>query len=359
MKMRILICVAVVCPLAALLAGCDDDPVEPVPEGEIVTSVVTSDQFLRNRIYQLNNGREVPGFDPGEHRIDSASIRVFRMMPPGVPQVQDVPWIAAFIDSSGVWADDLSGVEPICSAAFWRPVTFTMAFTREGRLRTLDLGDQSVADEDFLAVCYRVVDRTGTFVAQVGDDPAAGGPPTHAIPGDAENLYHAMKLLKAGASRREAWSFAYELRNVYSLGGWNLDPSSMEVRIEQVGDAPAPDRDEQSRPYIQIFGLDLEDPAGGPPDGRVDHHNQEIFNLQRGLLWFPVGFSRPFAPANPQVTYEAFAQQAEPDWRYGGGSSYLEANQTPQLYDVATPPSELGRYGRFRIVVETRKPPAD
>jgi cell surface protein SprA len=83
------------------------------------------------------------------------------------------------------------------------------------------------------------------------------------------------------------------------------------------------------------------------PDGVVDFNDPTLFDLQRGLLKFPIfSFPTPFNATQAQYSayagYEGFAE--------GFSESYLAANLTPQLYDPDILPSEYPQYGKFRLV---------
>ena len=57
--------------------------------------------------------------------------------------------------------------------------------------------------------------------------------------------------------------------------------------------------------WFQIFGLDRKDPQGGPPDGLIDKEDPFLFDLQRGLLKFPMSMPRPFAADSTLYTRNA------------------------------------------------------
>ena len=89
-----------------------------------------------------------------------------------------------------------------------------------------------------------------------------------------------------------------------------------------------------------------------------------IFDLERGLLKFPLDFPTPFAPGgNPigrwdeadaigEATYAAYADTSAFVWDL----SFLQYNQTWQLYDPTVYPPDYSQFARFRI---TARYPAD
>jgi hypothetical protein len=111
--------------------------------------------------------------------------------------------------------------------------------------------------------------------------------------------------------------------------------------------------------YIRIFGLDQYNvQASGGPDGRVDMWDPYLFDLEKGLLIFPLDNPMPFAPGGRVVTpgdpadqtaeaiYAAYADTTAFVWN----PSYLREYQAWQLYDPSVFPSEYPWYGAFRII---------
>ena len=312
-----------------------------------------SHQFINNRFFRLVNGDETGDIDPS-WRIDRNSIQVYRRTSlTGGAGANEINNVAVYVDPTGTWADYVDGAQPYEKGALWERLAFdtnldVIEETATGRIYALDLGS-GITDTDYLAVTYRYLDAQGTEARQIGDDPSrAPFAPQRTVPGEDE-LYYAMKLLKAPASDKEPVSHGYIVRNIYSLGGSNIDPTTFEFAIERIDPSTnAPELDEQSVPYIEIFGLDTEDEQGNPGrDGKVDYHRPELFDLDRGFLKFPIDVPQPFAPENPQAFYEG--NVAQEGWTYEA-SEYLVENQVPPLYDVETLPTRYQDYGRFQLV---------
>lgn len=347
--------VAVVLILALSAVGCSDDddpsPSAPECEFEIVTRTIASDQFIRNRFFRLNSGREIPGLDADLHLIDPNSIHVFRRLPQGPFGPGDLAYLAVYPDSNGDWSG-IDFQEPHDYGDRWRELPFELVREDDGSVRALDLRATTILDADLLGVTYTVIDRTGQVAYQVGDNPRAV-PPVREIAGDPGRLYYGMKLLKAPLDHAEPVSFAYEFRTVYDLGWRQTIPEWISVWVEQSSRGVVdPSRDEQGMPYLRIFGLDRESTDGRPvPDGIADFHRVEIFDLRRGLLIFPEDFPQPFAGSPDQYT----AYVNDPVWVWDP-DSYLANNLAPELYSAFTPPQELPIYSRFRIIVELRMP---
>jgi len=332
-----------------LVSACSDDPAQPDPAPEIKTTTISSSDYLNHRFIQLDlPGEETNGRVPGE-AIDFASIRVYQKMGPGTPAPDDIPNVVAYVDSTGFrdW-DQLDTDVPFEYGSRWRKIsTFQVMLDVNGNLLAIDLG-RDMGAEAILACTYEVWDADGTLVARVGDNPATAAPGTP-INGQNE-LFYKMKLLKARANRPDPHVFRYILRNIYSLGNANIDHTRFDLRIEEnnlVNDHP--EKDEQGVDFIRIFGLDRENNSGEPgADGIVDFYNYLLFDLQRGLLIFPLDFPAPFA-ASPEQ-YVANVDWDEWEW---DAQSYLAQNLAPELYSPDILPGEHPLYSFFNIIVET------
>lgn len=345
-----LICLLPACLLlAADCAEESDGPAAPQPEFVLHTTTVYSDQYLRNRFFRLQSGLEEQPLEPGQ-RIDPASILVYRAL---YPWEESSPWevqgIAVFIDSLGVSQEQ----QAYASSLRWEELDFDLQFDVDGRVTGLDLGAGQTHDADLLAVVYLVVDQSGFPVFWMGDRPGTHDP-THAIPGDPEHLYYFMKLLKAPVDDRERWSFPLMRRNVYDLGGRNLDHTSLQVTMARNTAGAGTDADEWGLPYLQLFGLDRYANANGSPgaDGLADLPRQDVFDLRRGLLYFPAALPEPFNGTREQ--YEAFAAGAE-HWQWDEGG-FLATHRAPGLYSPEVLPSSYPQYRHFRLVVTTLVP---
>ncbi len=323
-----------------VLAGCHDDATEPEPQDNTVTQTFTSAQFIGYRFFHLDRPELESAGRTAQERIDPNSIRIFQAVPEILPGPLDVAYAAAYGDTAGchAWESGMDFRSPFAVALTWRPLDFTLIDDPAGEPDAIDLG-HAAADNACLAVSYRVVDGTGAVTAQVGDDPSQG-PPTQAIAGQTE-LYYRLKLLKAPANIAEPSTCLLEMRNIYPLGGMNLDVSRFDLRIESRQDLGDPQTDESGVPYVGIFGLDRRDLMGAPvPDGIPDYDDPRIFDFARGLLTFPEPHEQPFAADSTWYAGNVGA----PYWTYGS-SIYLTGHQAPELYDPSTPRSELSYYG--------------
>lgn len=141
-----------------------------------------------------------------------------------------------------------------------------------------------VSSGSALAVAYRT--RDGRRFGDVGFIQGAGQSTIR------------LKLIKARNPRSESATWPLTWRNVYSLGGRNIEPSGFDLRILKEVAGREPVDSEDGRPYIQILGLDTHtnnSSASSPPDNIVDTDNGSNIpglNLALGHLVFP--FLEPF-----------------------------------------------------------------
>ncbi len=336
--------------------------------GQVEDRIIYSSDYLNNRFFKLDlfDPTLPPDKQPEPYgrvqgqRIDISSLKIYKMMGPGQFTVEDIENVAAYIDSSGYhsWYDRGQIDRPTWAAGpgmdfetphifgqRWREISnFDPLLDADGNLVAVDMRSR-LLDDDVLAVAYDVIDQTGAVVASVGDRPGVDDP-VQILPG-VEGVFYRLKLLKAPINDNHPHLFAYVLRNIYSLGGSNIDPATFELRIERntTGEAQ-PQLDEHGLDYIRIFGLDRENAQGlAGSDGVVDFQDPYIFDLQKGLLKFPLDFPTPFAADSSQ--YAAYADTSAFTW---GPGSFLTDNQSPELYDPTVFPSDYNKYQKFRIV---------
>lgn len=343
--------------LVALLsfAACSDDstaPIPPVDEGptyETVTVTIGSGDYLNNRFFFLDlPGRDDPGLSAG-WRIDPASIQIYEERSDGTFQDGDIAFAAVYEDTTGVFWENDESMEfdsPYRWGAHWRRLDCQELLDAGGDLVAIDLGRQFEGDST-LGVVYRIVDQAGFVVARVGDIPGLDEDSRQEIDGE---LYYRMKLLKAPEIDQHAYSFDYVLRNIYSLGTANIDVSWFTLQIErnELGVAH-PELDGAGLPYIRIFGLDKTDGHGGAPDGVADIMDPYLFNMEKGLLFFPLDFPHPFAA--DEAKYRYYAESDSFVW----DDTFLEQHLAPQLYDPEIVATDYPDYSHFTIRTTYRR----
>ncbi len=327
--------------------------------GEVTEHIIPSWNYLNNRFFRLDlpqlvNDAHVrlgyrhpdrPGRVAGEV-IDATSVRAYRLLGGVTPQPGDVQYVAAAIDSSGRWEPGVIDAIPLEhweQAWVWRPVTFTFLRDVNDNIVAIDLRQQLLPDE-VLAVTYEVVNSQSQQRIKIGEDPNRGDSRGLQI---GDQSYYRMKLLKP--SQRDYYTFQYVLRNIYPLGGTNIDTESFALRIETSSLVDNPDYHDTALTYLQVFGLDRENAQGVQGgDDVVDKHRTVIFDLDNGLLRFPLDFPFPFAA--DEEAYRAYANYARPNDAWTWTDTRLARDRTPEIYSWQTLPSDYQNYGKFRIV---------
>jgi hypothetical protein len=305
-----------------------------------------------NFIYDIPDN---PGRGAGEF-IWPTTVQVYRFVASATPQTGDVDNVALYEDPTGRW-DSFGGLtddpnfdwvtDHAVTGQRWRPVDFDPLLDQGGNTIAIDLR-RSMDNNDIIGVLYTVVgdlaDPTNTVLYQVGDRP--GQDEDNRVDIDGTGVLHLrMKLLKP--QNPEAYTFQYVLRNIYSLGGSNIDPESFDLRIEVNEQADNfPNIDENSGlDWFRIFGLDQQDPQGNPgPDNQIDKNNTFLFDLQRGLLKFPLEMAKPFN-ADPAL-YTRFAASDTFDF----DASKLKTQRIPEIYDPDVLPHNYNEFNRWYIV---------
>jgi hypothetical protein len=344
--------------LTAILAGCTRDHgiIRPWPDGyQNIELYVDAHEYLRNRFFRLDLPAgetvcahpDVPGRDPEREFIDPVSVIVFRRVD-GPPETGDLPNVAAFRDTTGRWPDFSTLDTPAEVGALWRPVPFGAFFDRDGRLEAVDLLKQH-GEDDVLAVIYDVIDPradTRALAYEVGDDPGMDEDQRIDLFGDG-NLYYRMKLLKPARIAADPYCWQYARRNIYSLGGANIDFDSFDLTMQLKDDSLAnPEQDASGLDWIRIF--DLDGAHGSVPDGRVDKTDPLLFNLQMGLMQFPAHLPEPFNASREQ--YEANVDSPAFVWE----DSWLSSHLIPEIYDPQVPCSSYAEYSTFRFFITYR-----
>lgn len=148
--------------------------------------------------------------------------------------------------------------------------------TRTGRLTMR----QQLSDDQAIAVAYRRADGNeyGDFVANVDDD-------------SSRIVLKLVRPRNLQPQYRDAWQL--QLRNIYPIGGRNLQKEGFELRIEYNVPGQTSTDELEGQPLLQVFGLDQTDEAGAPtPDNRFDWRPGVTIDPARGELIFPS--LRPF-----------------------------------------------------------------
>jgi len=145
-------------------------------------------------------------------------------------------------------------------------------------------------DSEVLAVSYIKTngDTIGTWINDVADTTVS----------KSKRLVY--KIIKPRSARPSDATWNLEWKNVYSLGGRNIDKDGFELRIFYKVPSGTPKESIQvngkERALLNLFGLDKADVNGQPnPDDVIDI-DPNILSLSRGEVIFPD--LRPFDPGN-------------------------------------------------------------
>jgi hypothetical protein len=322
--------------------------------GEVAEHIIECQNYVSNRFFYLDLQAGFTAFDgvfdlPGRPAglvIDPQSVHVYQFVANAPPSASAVENVALYLDDTGRWelaGRDFTFLGQRFSEVEWEPLN-----DQNNRMIALDL-TRSYEDGATLGVIYDVVDAAGTLVYEVGDDPGVDEGNRVSL-GPEGHEYLRMKLLKPDfytAQNSHTWYYA--MRNIYPLGGTNIDAASFEFEIElNSASLTAPELDTANhKSWIRIFGLDRLDISGQPGhDDVADRQDALLFDLQNGLLKFPRNITQPFAMSDSTVYIENGGGAGEFDWE----NSLLRTNRVPQIYDYAVLAGERGRYNRFRLV---------
>ena len=137
-----------------------------------------------------------------------------------------------------------------------------------------------------------------------------------------------------------------ELKNVYNLGGFGIDPKSFKLTLQRGQDEP-PTTAIDGVPFIELLGLDNWDEQTGQPragqDGEVDgfgfnSQSRPWVDYANGLLFLPD--PRPFAPRIAGASAKPFEQfldqQLRRRKRLDGAEGTLQ-EPNPAAYDLRNP----------------------
>ena len=265
--------------------------------GQVIQSdFVTDTSFLANQFFYLDN----PLNHPSGWTVDYGTLNVFveDHSPPN-PQ-GDIQYAGfAFNDLGGDGLeDDMLNEEGTFGSYRLLELgrDYRVLLDVDQSFRAIQL-NFSLQESDLLAVSYQA--REGESVLHpIGttDLSAVLGwfsiDPDTLEAGDEGALLLEMIKPETFVPTSPTWN--YMMRNVYRLGGRNLDYGTLDVEIHRVSTRPDPSHPEgDNTPYLRIFGLDQ---FGA--DNQSAGHNQKIdqawVDAEQGLVFFP--WFQPFDP---------------------------------------------------------------
>jgi hypothetical protein len=218
-------------------------------------------------------------------------------------------------------------------------------YDQQGKVVYLGIHLLSPLDENrALAVRYRGVTGEGQEMFVIGGS----------VPGTDTLLAELICPPDDGEFGKAHPNWHMMMRNVYSLGSAQIDPATLNVRIEDLTNRANRDIHPASRiSYLRLFGLDRYDNAGNArKDDRVDDVPW-ILNAQSGYLQFP--WYEPFNP--PASLFEPTTPIPPP---YIDRSDTLESafdystlDRDVAIYDSVLTDKDKQAYHRYNIVVES------
>ena len=137
---------------------------------------------------------------------------------------------------------------------------------------------QSSLQNEIIGARFDLTDRlTGNIVLSVGSDVGENG-----------NDGLILKMIKPQSSHPNHPTWDLMFKNVYSLGGINIDQTNLSVRIVDNFSTPVSDRSSNGETFLNLFGLDsLSQNGASSPDEIIDLSNPNIVNLVSGEIHFP------------------------------------------------------------------------
>jgi cell surface protein SprA len=310
--------------------------------GQVIQSDYVDDiNFLANQFFYLDPPEHI--FGDGEYRPDvhNFGLNIFvEDFSPVNPQgdIQYAAIAMADIESDGL-ADGPDGTPTEVKS--FRLLTVD----RDYSLITDQIGgflgiwlNLSLGESDILAVSYISKNASedtlivGDFDISLAEGWLAESPDTLTL-----------ELIKPEDYTPDSPTWDYMMRNIYSLGGRDLDYSTLEVEIHRVSTRPDPTYPEgfPQFPYMQIFGLD-QFGASNVDAGHDSKIDQAWVDTQNGLLRFPAAHA-----FDPSVESVALWTSSVLDTFYMGPD---DPDRNASLYTVKH--SELSKdpiYNKYQI----------
>jgi hypothetical protein len=244
------------------------------------------------------------------------------VLDPSLPQYQNITNIDAFESKGGQ-------LEKVTFVPLERGKDYDYDYAR-GFLWV----KQEVRDNEVLALAYKTRSgkKVGTLLSEVAGN---------------DSLPYVLKLIKSQSmqpSHKHAWSLM--MRNVYFLGGTNIEEAGFDIRIEfnLNGDHEQIQQVDPRKSFLYLLGLDRVDENSQPStegDKKVDD-NPLLISRAEGILIFP-GL-QPFDP----ISGSRFANQAGNQDQEG-----LADTNRVRIYNTNDQQERL-RNTKFEIIVTSK-----
>ncbi len=207
----------------------------------------------------------------------------------GIAVLNPYDYLDANYDYKGVNIDTVSAVEGKVETGYYKPLEYGKDYSFD-KYRGFFVLNQPVEERIVLAIAYATeeaasnasVPTIGTLIESLADT----------------SQPVILKLIKPRAmqpSYTDTWPLM--MRNVYSLGGSNIEPSGFALRLENnVNGDHARYPEGGDRSYLNLLELDVLDANGSPVEGgdeKIDN-NPYLVDYANGILIFPA--LQPFDP---------------------------------------------------------------
>jgi cell surface protein SprA len=282
--------------LTSMSCGTDNTANPEGSEPVEVTGLALDIDYLANRYFYLDPPSYV--FSAGVFRPDRASLNVF---------VEDFspanPWGGVQFAAYAVADEESDGLGDVAEDDLGSLYSFRLLEPDREYSIIADSNDNFLGiwlnlllgEADILAVSYKGRNDSGDSLT-VGDIDLSEVNGWYSENPDTLLL----ELIKPENNLPESPTWDYMMRNIYSLGGRDIDYSTLEVEIIRRTTRPDATHPEgfPQFPYLQIFGLDQFDVGteGFGHDSKVD---KIWIDTQNGLLRFPADHA--FDPSVEEV----------------------------------------------------------
>jgi len=295
-----------------------EEALENLPQIKTLFRIEKIQVWITNDRREFNNVREIVAIadlgEPGRNRMTNPTPAI---QPPQIPVFRDLYGTHGLPDNNANPIYSLIKANPrtelvdkVVSELRLAPYNFQQARDFEKvTARQLSPTEYSyhpelgvisvninVNPDQVLGVSYQYSYKDSTFqVGQFADDVPQSGDSIQ------EQKILFVKMLKSTTQRVDVPAWDLMMKNVYSIGAFNVNQQDFKLDIyfeEPAGGEKRflPDTDIKGKPLLDVFNLDRLNTQGDPqPDGVFDYVPGVTINPQNGRIMFPV--LEPFGSA--------------------------------------------------------------
>ncbi len=295
-----------------------EEALENLPQIKTLFRIEKIQVWITNDRREFNNVREIVAIaDLGEPSRDKMTSNNPAIQPPFIPVYRDLTGAHGLPDNNANPIYSLLKANPrtelvdkVVSELRIPPFSFQQArdfekvtarqlsgteFTYHPELGIVSV-NINVNPDQVLGVSYQYSYKDSTFqVGQFADDVPQTGDSIQ------EQKILFVKMLKSTTQRVDVPAWDLMMKNVYSIGAFNVNQQDFKLDIyfeEPAGGDKRflPDTDIKGKPLLNVFNLDNLNTQGDPqPDGVFDFVPGVTINPQNGRIMFPV--LEPFGSA--------------------------------------------------------------